>query len=406
MDFTSSENPFAAMFGSDPAAIQAAFTQLGQMMSWTGGPVNWDLAKDIARRTSAQAPDPSVTDAARREVVEAVRLAELWLDTATVLPPTPGDAAVWSRAEWIEATLPVWRTLIEPVAGRVVAAMGEVLPAEVAAPANPLLGVMRQMGGAMFGAQVGQGLASLAGEVFGATDIGLPLGPAGRPALVPVNVAAFSAGLEADAGEIRLYLALREAAHQRLFTGVGWLRGHVVSAVEAYAKGITIDMSRLETIVGGLDVSNPEAISQALSQGMFAPQDTPEQQLALARLETILALIEGWVDVVTAVAAEGRLTNAAAMRETLRRRRAAGGPAEQTFGNLVGLELRPRRLRECAELWRLLGEAKGTDGRDATWSHPDLLPSASDLDDPAAFVSGSGGPDFSQLLEDPETPPE
>jgi putative hydrolase len=311
----------------------------------------------------------------------------------------------WSRAEWIETTLPVWQTLVEPIAGRVVAAMSDVMPVEAAAAAGPLLGVMKQMGGAMFGAQVGQGLASLATEVFGATDIGLPLGPSPRPALVPVNIAAFSEGLEVDAREIRLFLALREAAHQRLFNGVGWLRGHVLSAVETYARGISIDMSRLEGIVGGLDVNDPEAISTALSQGMFAPQETPTQQAALARLETVLALIEGWVDEVTGAAAEGRLVGAEALRETLRRRRAAGGPAEQTFGNLVGLELRPRRLREAAELWRLLARSRGTDGRDATWAHPDLLPSASDLDNPSAFVSGAAELDFDRLLDDPDGPP-
>jgi putative hydrolase len=406
MDFTGSENPFAAMFGSDPAAIQAAFTQLGQLMSWSGGPVNWDLARDLARKTAAQQPDPSVSEVGRREVVEAVRLAELWLDPVTSMAGGAADALAWSRAEWIEATLPIWRTLIEPVAAQVVAAMGDVLPPEAAVAAGPLLGVMRQMGGAMFGAQVGQGLASLAGEVFGATDIGLPLGPSARPALVPINIAAFSAGLGVDAAEIRLFVALREAAHQRLFNGVGWLRGHVLASVESYARGITIDMSRLETIVGGLDVSNPEAISQALSQGMFAPQESAEQRAALARLETVLALIEGWVDEVTAAAAEGRLAGAGALRETLRRRRAAGGPAEQTFGNLVGLELRPRRLREAAELWRLLGQIRDTDGRDATWAHPDLLPDADDLENPAAFAAGTSDLEFDRLLDDPdESPP-
>jgi putative hydrolase len=120
---------------------------------------------------------------------------------------------------------------------------------------------------------------------------------------------------------------------------------------------------------------------------MFEPETTPEQKSALARLETMLALIEGWVDAVVADAVGDRLPGALAMRETLRRRRASGGPAEQTFATVVGLELRPRRLRDAAELWRLLGEQRGIAGRDAMWAHPDLIPSADDLDDPAAFVA-------------------
>jgi putative hydrolase len=126
---------------------------------------------------------------------------------------------------------------------------------------------------------------------------------------------------------------------------------------------------------------------------MFEPQTTPEQQVALARLETLLALVEGWVDEVAAAAATDRLPGAAALRETLRRRRASGGPAEETFATLVGLELRPRRLRDAAALWRAVADKRGIAGRDEIWQHPDLLPDASDLDDPAAFVRRADEPD-------------
>ena len=112
------------------------------------------------------------------------------------------------------------------------------------------------------------------------------------------------------------------------------------------------------------------------------------QQLkaALERLETLIALIEGWVETVVAAAVGDRLPGAAALSETLRRRRATGGPAEQTFATLVGLEVRPRKLREAATLWRSLTDQAGSDRRDDVWAHPDLLPDASDLDNPIGFV--------------------
>jgi hypothetical protein len=83
----------------------------------------------------------------------------------------------------------------------------------------------------------------------------------------------------------------------------------------------------------------------------------------------------------------------------LRRRRATGGPAEQTFGTLVGLELRPRKMREAAALWERLTEAAGVDARDAVWQHPDLLPGADDLDDPAGFIDRVIGGDTSGIDE-------
>lgn len=73
------------------------------------------------------------------------------------------------------------------------------------------------------------------------------------------------------------------------------------------------------------------------------------------------------------------------MQEAVRRRRAAGGPAESTFASLVGLELRPRRLRDASALWGSLRSRQGQQGRDAVWSHPDLLPTPADLDDPLGF---------------------
>ncbi len=404
------DNPFAAMMGGfNPNDLGAAFQQLGQMLSFEGGPVNWDLAKNIARQTvvaeqpEGKTKDRSVGAAERTAVTEAVRLADLWLDSATEFPSTSSAAVAWSRAEWIEATLPVWKDLVDPVAERVGNAMGGVLPEEMQAMAGPLMGMMRSMGGAMFGTQIGQALGALAAEVLGSTDVGLPLAPAGKAALLPQNIAEFGEGLNVPAEEVRLYLALREAAHQRLFAHVPWLRAHLFGAVEAYARGIKVDTSRMEELVGQLDPANPEALQDALAGGLLQPEDTPAQKAALARLETALALVEGWVDAVVHTAAAPHLPQAAALRETLRRRRASGGPAEQTFATLVGLELRPRRLRDASRLWASLADARGVEGRDALWSHPDMLPTAADLDDPDGFVHrdtaavAEGGFDFDAL---------
>jgi putative hydrolase len=108
---------------------------------------------------------------------------------------------------------------------------------------------------------------------------------------------------------------------------------------------------------------------------------------------------------VVSAAARERLTHADALAEAIRRRRATGGPAERTFATLVGLELRPRRLREAAAIWQGLTEARGIDGRDALWAHPDLLPAADDLESPDTFVHGQPELDISDLENPgPENP--
>lgn len=402
------ENPFA-MFGN-PEQMAQAMRQFADMLSAPqgSGPVNWDMAKNIARHAVVAEGDPSVMEGERRQIVEALRLADLWLDEATALPSGVATPQAWSRSEWIENTVPVWRTLCEPIAQRMVDTMGGALggaglPAEAQQMAGPLMGMLKQMGGMMVGQQIGQALGSLAREVIGTTDIGLPL--SGTAALLPGGIASFSQGLELPADEIRLYLALREAAHHRLFQHVPWLRSHLLGAVEEYARGITVDTSALEEQIRGLDISNPQAIQEALSGGaLLKPEETERQKAALARLETTLALVEGWVATVVGQAADGKLPSAGALAETVRRRRATGGPAELTFGTLVGLELRPRRLREAAALWQSVKDARGIDGRDALWGHPDLMPTADDLDDPDAFVRGDSTWDISQLDAEPGTP--
>ena len=387
------------------------FAELQRLMNWSGGPVNWDLAKQSAVSQLAAGHQP-VSDAERTAVAEALRLADLWLDQATELPSGIERTAAWSRVEWVEQTLPAWGALIDPLAEKVVAAMTSALPQEASMGFGPIAGIMGRMGGVMFGAQVGSALGKLADEVVTSTDVGLPLAPAGTGVLVPQNVAAFADGLDRPADEVRLFLALREAAAQRLFAHVPWLRQQLQDAVHAYARGITIDREAIERGISeamsgggmeGLDPSDPESIQRLLGSGVLEPEETPEQAMALRRLETLLALVEGWIDTVVAEAAKDRLPGHSALAETMRRRRASGGPAEQTFATLVGLQLRPRRLRDAATVWAAMTQQHGGADRDRLWNHPDLLPTSDDLDEPMDFVARQGLDDELQALTDGDT---
>src|SRR5918998_671337 len=242
------------------------------------------------------------------------------------------------------------------------------------------------MGGMAFGSQLGSALAQLGGEVLTSTDIGLQLGPLGVAALLPGSIERFATGLERKSSEVVVFLAAREAAHHRLFVHVPWLRQRLLGTVEEFAHGMQVDTEALQELAHQIDPTDPQSMNQLMSSGLLEQRPSPEQKAALTRLETLLALVEGWVDVVVADAVGERLPGADALRETLRRRRASGGPAEQTFATLVGLELRPRKLRAAAEVWRKLTAQHSLEYRDALWSHPDLLPTAEDLDDPTGFV--------------------
>ncbi len=403
-------------FGGDPAAWEAMLENVRRAVTAASagseGPVNWELAHQLAMNVASN-DDHEPAGAQQQAATEALHLADLWLDAATILPSGISRSQAWTRQLWVEHTQASWRQLSDPIAGQVVNAMTSLLtengdasdsansqlsgvfPKEVLSQIGPLSQIFAGVGGVVFGAQVGQGIGALSREVLSATDIGLPLGPAGTGALVTANLDEYAAGLQRPAEEARLNGALRDAAHHRLSEHVPWRRSHVFDAVAAYARGIVVDREAfegaLERVRIEVDPEDPESMQLALTDGLFTPAQTPQQHKALERLELALALVEGWVTHVVDSVAQQRLPSAAALSEASRRRRAAGGPAEQTFATLVGLELRPRKLREAAALWGLLLQRREMEGRDGVWQHPDLLPTADDLDSPEEFADRNPG---------------
>ena len=175
--------------------------------------------------------------------------------------------------------------------------------------------------------------------------------------------------------EVLSFLALQEMAHARLYASVPWLMPRFEALIGKYARGISIDLDAMEEQLRDATSMDPESISGAVNLTKVGIPDTPEQREALASLESLLAMVEGWVDCVVWRAGMAHLPHIEQLREMMRRERAMGGPAERTFESLLGLQLRPKRMREATGLWEMITAAEGPEGRDAKWSHPDLLPS-------------------------------
>jgi putative hydrolase len=378
----------AAGLPSDPESLARLMGQLQAAMNAGGEAINWGQATDQAK-TIAGTGVQRVTAIQRAEIDQAFHVASLWLADVTDVADLAQPPRLITRIEWIDATMPLWIQLAEPVANSIANALTNVLtdqaPEEMKGMIAGASQLMKQIGGTLFAMQLGHVVGQLSTEVVSGGDVGIPLFEDGQAALLPQNMAVFGEGLDIPMDQVHLYLSVRELAHARLFRHARWLRLNLISSISDFSRGISIDISRLEELAGNFDPANPEELRDAMANGALIPPKSEAQLAALARLETQLALIEGWVDVVTS-AATSRLPRASAIAETVRRRRASGGPAESAFATLVGLELRPRRLREAAVLWQLITDAVGADARDALWSHPDLMPTAEDLDNPGALV--------------------
>ena len=247
--------------------------------------------------------------------------------------------------------------------------------------------------------QLGQTIGQLSTTVTGSNDVALPLTDPIRPMLIPQNVAQWGKGLEIDETEVRIYLALREVAAARLFAGAPWLRDYIRTSIANYGKGIRVDITAMKQQAedamnsGELDPNNPESMTLALSGGMFTPEETPEQGAALERIETLLALIEGWIDAVVTAAARDRLPAMIRLRETQQRIRATNSPTQQLFASLVGLEVSPRKTREASAFWSSITEISEVKARDQIWDEPYLLPTADQLGEPEKFLKSRTVPD-------------
>ncbi|GAA1470250.1 zinc-dependent metalloprotease [Microbacterium thalassium] len=373
----------------DPAMMQQVMRHLQGAFAAGDEGISWDMAKTQALHIANQ-DGLGVTSGQRTDVDQAFSLANLWLSEATGISQLSSPPAPITRGGWVEATLPVWQELADPVANSIADALTETLSAQTPAEMQGLLQgagrLMRTVGGSLFATQLGHVVGELSKEVVSGGDVGIPLMPDGQAAVLPQNFATLGAELEIPDDQLALYIATRELAHARLFRHARWLRLHVISQVTDFARGIHVDTDALEDLATRFDPSEPEELRRAIESGELLPTRSDAQNAALERLENLLATIEGWVDVVTADAT-ARIPSAERIAEMVRRRRAVGGPAERALGSLVGLELRPRRMREAAAMWRAVTDAVGVAARDALWDYPDLMPGADDIDDPSALVA-------------------
>jgi putative hydrolase len=358
----------------------------GGLLSATGSK---DHAMSVAQKNSTSI-DPNTAEA----VTQAANIANLWLSEVVEVAELGSTPLLATRVDWARKTMSVWEEITEPVAVAIPRAVAQLMASQAPEELGTLFSgakeAMEKVGTSLFGLQLAQVVGKLSEEVISGGDIGIPLVHGSseydvQAVLIPQNMRAFSAGLDTPVDEADIFLAVREIAHARLFRHARWLRLGIMGAIRDFASGISIDSDRIMRFAEDFDPTDTEALRDLVASGKLLPERTENQNRALQRLETLLALIEGWVDLVTRNATT-RLPKAEALGEAMRRRRASGGPSEHAFATLVGLELRPRRLREASALWEAITHAVGPTERDALWEHPDRLPRAEDVDDPEGFL--------------------
>ena len=409
---------FAAMMAQMQQQIQQQFSALGMSapgFSATTEALPKNIVRDTAKKfVTAKGSAPiGANDVAK--IQEAFAIAELWLNEATFFSQSTatGNPAM-ARTDWVDTTLNGWHVSVEPLATGLAAAISELLnnangeagqsEAENAMqiPVGMIATLLRSFIGSLIATQLGQAIGGLAGSVTGTHDVGLPLVEPVYPSLVPQNIDEWGQDLSIPMDEVRIFHALRESAVARLFAHNPWLISYIRTAISDYGKGIRIDIDAIQRQAQevfdnasqegkGFDPTNPESFDIALNEGIFTPEETPAQRAALTKLETVLALIDGWSEEVVSLAAGDRLPNLVALQETLRRRRATSAPAQQLFATMFGLQVSPKLAREATTFWKAVREVKDLEGRDRIWSG--ILPTSDDLLTPQNYLASIEIPD-------------
>jgi putative hydrolase len=365
--------------------------EMAKVLSWTGGPVNWDLARQVAVAVAAgEEPVHEVAPGEAEEAAEAVRVAELWLADAPGLAPPARVALVRATAPsgWAErvATL---REVMDPIASKVVASIGEqaarLAPEGETAALAPAL---RQVAPVLLGVQVGALGGALALDLLGTHDLALPVAEEGRIDLVTPTIRRVAADYHLDPRETLHWVALQQVAVRWIYEGLPGPAATFYALLHAAVAALEVDLEGAFERLQGLDLSSPERLREAIEQdgGVFGLGDSPAARRALDRLSRFVALVEATAGLAAALAG-ARLPQAARIREALARRRAEPGRGVRMLGRLIGVEVPPERLRAAASFCRAVHEQAGGALLARALEDVERLPDDAELAHPARWLA-------------------
>jgi putative hydrolase len=377
------------------------FREFARLLSGESGPVNWELARQVAVATAigaetlggpAALPAPTFTPdpGEQRAWDDHLRLAELWVDPVSTLPgpgrPLSGQPI--SRPDWAESALRGFAPLIEPGARRMAEAMGPAAGGGLPPEMGQMMG---RLGGLLTGLQVGTVVGQLSHLVLSQYELLLPAAEPGRILFLSENVRAFEQSAELPPDQLRLWLACHEVVRQRLLAGVPWLPEHVQRVVDEIARLTEPDASGLMSRLQTLDMSSPESLQELLEGGQsLTGPPSSELQAATGRLEVLLALSSGYALALCERVLTGRLPALESIQAAIRRRAADEEGAAALFAQLLRADRERAGAARGERFCREVLAATDVDALDRVWAHADFLPTSEELSVPGRWLERVG----------------
>ena len=390
-------------FGMDPESLRDAplFRELQRVMSSSSGPVQWELARQLAVAGAAESGnDPEPAQAARPGLGDALRVAELQVVDFTGLEPANDLLRVElaRRADWIAGAIDAYRPLVESAASRLQDALARAMTDQVQPDAadTPLaaLGLgspeelIRQLGPLLQATQIGQVFGFLAARVLGDHDVGIPRAPTGPIGFVLTNIERVEADWSLDPREFRTFVALHQVVH-RLQSERPWLPAYAARIVDDFLSTMTIDVDAIQERFASLAPADPESLQAAFGgedDAMFGVVLDDEQRLKLDRIRALVGAVEGHGDHVATTIGAHLLGSYPQIEEAMRRHR-DDEELDPLFARLLGADVG----REHVELGRRFCDTVVELTDEATlsrmWTDADALPGLAELEEPRLWLA-------------------
>jgi coenzyme F420 biosynthesis associated uncharacterized protein len=336
--------------------------------------IDWSLAGQVARGVAGLQPagDPKPFQRLDVPAAESRRLVTEY----TGLEPTvavPSPEAV-DRPAWIDANLRSLSAVLEPAAERL----------------SGGLGPLRGASGAVLALEAGAISGFLAGRVLGQYEFPVldPAAPA-RLLFVAPNLGQAADALEADEDQLLRWVALHETTHALQFGGVPWLREHLAGMVRELLGALEMDPRRLFRLPDLSDLRR--LLDQVRDEGLAGVAVGPERKAVLDRVQCFMAVLEGYAEHVMDAVGEQILPDLDALRRALERRRRDRSGLLRVLERLIGMELKLRQYEQGKAFCDGVVALGGIDGLNRVWSSPEALPTATELDDPLAWLARTAG---------------
>jgi coenzyme F420 biosynthesis associated uncharacterized protein len=186
------------------------------------------------------------------------------------------------------------------------------------------------------------------------------------------------------------WICAHELTHVYQFQGVGWLRDHLGGLVRRYLSTVEVRIER--GAAGGLP-SMPDLqrlVENFRDGGLAALVQTKEQRGLMASVQASMAVVEGYSEhVMDAIAAEA-IPGHEELRKAMDARRRSRSAPEQLIERLLGLDMKMRQYEQGKRFCDAVVAEAGIGALNRVWDSPESLPTQSELDHPAEWLTRVG----------------